>query len=40
MMKKIRKKVFVFQIIPPELLALNSLYQERILAIVTQCVRK
>ena len=40
MMKKIQKKVFVFEIIPSEFVAFNCLYQERILAIGTQCVRK
>ena len=36
MKKKIQKKFFVFQIIPPKFVALNCLYQERILAIGTQ----
>ena len=40
MKEKIEKKFFVFQIIPSEFVALNCLYQERILAIVTQFVRK
>ena len=40
MKKKIAKKFFVFQIIPSEFIALNCLYQERRLAIGTQCVRK
>ena len=40
MKKKIEKKFFVFQIIPSEFVALNCLYQERILAIGTQCVKK
>ena len=40
MKKKTEKKFFVFQIIPSEFVALNSLYQERILANGTQCVRK
>ena len=40
MKKKIEKKFFVFHIIPSEFVALNCLYQERILAIGTQCVRK
>ena len=40
MKHKIEKKFFLFQIIPSEFVALNGLYQERILAIGTQCVRK
>ena len=40
MKKKIGKKFFVFKIIPSEFVALNCIYQERILAIGTQCVRK
>ena len=40
MKQKIQKKFFVFEIIPSEVIALNCLYQERILAIGTQCVRK
>ena len=40
MKKKIQKRIFVIQIIPSEFVALNYLYQERILAIGTQCVRK
>ena len=40
MKKKIAKKFFVFQIIPSEFVALNCLYQERILALGTLCVRK
>ena len=40
MKKKIEKKFFVFEIIPFEFVALNCLYQERIFAIGTQCVRK
>ena len=40
MKKKNEKKYLVFQIIPSEFVALNCLYQERILAIGTQCVRK
>ena len=40
MKKKIEKKVFVFQVIPSEFIALNSLHQERILGFATQCVRK
>ena len=40
MKKKIGKKLFFFQIIPSEFVALNCLYQERIVAIGTQCVRK
>ena len=40
MKKKIEAKFFVFEIIPIDFVALNCLYQERILAIGTQCVRK
>ena len=40
MKKKIEAKFFVFEIIPSEFVALNCPYQERILAIGTQCVRK
>ena len=40
MKKKIQKKFFVFQIIPSDFVALYSLYQGRIVAIGTQCVRK
>ena len=40
MQKKIEKKFFLFKIIPSDFVALNCLYQERILAIRTQCVRK
>ena len=40
MIKKIEKKFFVFQKIPSEFVALDCIYQERILAIGTQCVRK
>ena len=40
MNKKIRKKFFVFQIIPSDFVALYCLYQRRIVAIGTQCVRK
>ena len=40
MKKKIEAKFFVFEIIPSEFVALNCLYEERILAIGTQCVRK
>ena len=40
MKKKIEEKFLFFEIIPSEFVALNSLYQERILAIRTQCVRK
>ena len=37
MKKKSEKKFFVFQIIPSDFVALYCLYQERILAISTQC---
>ena len=40
MKNKILKKFFVFQIIPAGFVALNCIYQERILAIGAQCVRK
>ena len=40
MKKRVEKKFFVFDISPSEIVTLNSLYQERILAIGTQCVTK
>ena len=40
MKKKIAKKFFIFQIIPYDLVALYCLYQGRVVAIGTQCVRK
>ena len=40
MKKKVEKKFFVFEIIASEFVALNCLYQVRILASGTQCVRK
>ena len=40
MKKKIAKKFFVFQIIPSDFVALYCLYQGRVAAIATQCVRK
>ena len=40
MKKKIRKKIFVFQIIPSYFVALYCLYQGRVVAIATQCVRQ
>ena len=40
MKKKIEKKFSFFEIILSEFLALNCHYQERILAISTQCVGK
>ena len=40
MKKKIEKKFFVFHIIPSDFVALYCLYQGRIVAIGTQCVRK
>ena len=40
MKQKIETKFFLIEIIPSELVALNCLYQLRILAIGTQCVRK
>ena len=36
MKKKLEKKFLIFQIIPSELVALNCICQERILAIGTQ----
>ena len=40
MKKKIPIKFFVFEKIPSEFVALNCVYQERILTIRPQCVRK
>ena len=40
MKKKIQKNFFVFEIIPSEFVALYCLYQGRIVAIGTRCVRK
>ena len=40
MKQKIEKIFFVLKIIPSEFVALNSLYQGRVAAIATQCVRK
>ena len=40
MKKKIEKFFFVLQIIPSYFVALYCLYQARIVAISTQCVRK
>ena len=40
MKKKNQKKFLLLQIIPSDFVALNCLYQERKLAIGTQCVRK
>ena len=40
MKKKIATKFFLFEIAPSEFVVLNCLYQERILPIDTQCVRK
>ena len=40
MRKKIKKKFFVLQITPSDFVGLNNLYQGRIVAIGTQCVRK
>ena len=40
MKKKIKKKFFVFEIIPSDFVALYCLYQGRIVAIGTQCFRK
>ena len=40
MKKKIQKKVFVYQIIPSDFVALYCLYLGRRVAIGTQCVRK
>ena len=40
MKEKIEKMLFVFQIIPSDLVGLYCFYQGRIVAIGTQCVRK
>ena len=40
MKKKIEKKFLLLEIIPSEFVGFNCLYQLRILAIGTQCVRK
>ena len=40
MKKQIEKTFFVFQIITSDFVALYCLYQERIVAKGTQCVRK
>ena len=40
MRKKIEKNFFVVQITPSDFVALNNLYQGRIVSIGTQCVRK
>ena len=40
MKKKIEKNLFVFQIIPSDFFAIYCLYQWRIVAMGTQCVRK
>ena len=40
MKKKIEKKFFAFRIIPCNFVALYCLYQGRIVAFGTQCVRK
>ena len=40
MTKKIKEKFFLFKIIPSDFVALYCLYQGRIVAIGTQCVRK
>ena len=40
MKKAIEKKFFVFQIIPSDFVALYCLYQDRIVVIGIQCVRK
>ena len=40
MKKKIEKKFFLFQILPSDFVALYCLYQGRIVAIGTECVRK
>ena len=40
MKKKIQKNFLLFEIISSEFVALNCLYQERILAIGTQSFRK
>ena len=38
--KKIEQKIFFFQIIPSDFVALYCLYQGKIVAIGTQCARK
>ena len=40
MKKKNEQKFLLFEIIPSEFVALNCVYQERILALRTECVRK
>ena len=40
MKKKNRKKFFIFQISPSDFVALYCLYQGRLVAIGTHCVRK
>ena len=40
MKKTIQKFFFVFEVNPCEFVGLNCVYQERILAIGTQCLRK
>ena len=40
MKKKIEANFLVFEIISSKFIALNCLYQERMLAIGTQCFRK
>ena len=40
MKQKIQKNFLLFEIISSEFVALNCLYQERILAIGTRCLRK
>ena len=40
MKKKIQKMLFFFKIIPSDFVALYCLYQGRIVAIGTQCVKK
>ena len=40
MKKKIEKKCFLLQIIPSDFAALYCVYEGRIVAIGTQCVRK
>ena len=40
MKRKIAKKIFVFQIISSDFVALYCLYQGRVVAIATQSVRK
>ena len=40
MKKNFQKNFFVFEINASEFVGLNCLYQEKILAIGTQCVRK